>query len=67
MSRYGRVDVYGIRVVFIISLLSFIFYFVSEPVNYVGALVSVTVCGVCLFFKQVATEYCGTSNIRLIY
>lgn len=67
MVRYGRVDLYGVRVVFMIALLSLIYNSISEPPSYGGIIVNVVICVLCLFAKQIATEFYGTNNINFIY
>ena len=67
MTRYGQVDLYCVRLAFLVNLLAVIFHLTTEPVNHSGAIVSGIICVLCVFSKQIATEFYGTSNINFIY
>lgn len=67
MVRYGVVDLYCVKIGFIINLLSLIFSVTVEPINYSQAFMNAVLCIGCLFAKPIATQFYGTSNIRFLY
>lgn len=67
MTRYGQVDLYGVITVFILNILSVIYYLTLTPPNHSGAIVNGIICVLCIFSKQIATQFYGTSNINFIY
>ena len=67
MTRYGQINLYGIRVAFVMCLLAVIYNLTLDTPNYFGAIINGFICVLCLNAKQIATEFYGTSNINFIY
>lgn len=67
MTSYGRIDLYGVRVVFVFNLLYALYNLTLDPPNHSGFIVNGIICVLCLLSKTIATEYYGTSNIEFIY
>ena len=67
MVQYGRVNLYCVRLVFLIYASSVIYGVMQPTPDYFHCICNAAVCGLCLLAKPIATYYHGTSNIRFIY